>query len=133
MYRNIALHFEHEKRLKFLIAEGYHIYLTVYGMVLRIHHGHALKYQGGIGGLYIPVGKAIDKWNKGRKADLDIFGHWHQLIFAPYFVCNGSLIGYNSYALSIKAEYEKPRQAFFLISKKRGRSLMAPIFVEGGV
>jgi hypothetical protein len=37
------------------------------------------------------------------------------------------MIGYNSFALSIKADYEKPRQALFLMDKKRGRTCLWPI------
>jgi len=46
------------------------------------------------------------------------------------FVVNGSLIGYNAFALSIKAEYEPPSQAFFLIDKKRFRSVTIPILFD---
>src|SRR5208337_2538899 len=43
---------------------------------------------------------------------------FHQYVNYGNFVCNGSLIGYNAYAISIKAAYERPQQAFFLVSKK---------------
>ena len=44
---------------------------------------------------------------------------------------NGSLIGFNAYALSIKARFEPPQQAFFLIDAERKRKTGAfPIFVE---
>ena len=40
---------------------------------------------------------------------------------------NGSLIGYNAYAMSIKADYEKPSQTFFLIHPRYGKTIVAPI------
>ena len=43
---------------------------------------------------------------------------------------NGSLIGYNNYALSIAAPYEEPRQSFFLVDSHRGLSMPATIWVE---
>ena len=58
---------------------------------------------------------------------LSCSGHFHQLIHDSAFVSNGSLVGYNPYALSIKAEYEKPAQSFFLIDKKRGKTVTTPI------
>lgn len=130
MYYNLAHLFKGEKRVQFIVAEGYHSYVTVGNFVVRIHHGHAIRYAGGVGGIYIPVNKAIAQWNKGRKADLDVFGHFHQFRDGGNFICNGSLIGYNAFALSIKADFEKPRQAFFLIDHRRGKSVVAPIWVE---
>ena len=111
------------------IADGYHVYLEVDGRVVRFHHGDGLRYQGGVGGLTIPVEKAIASWNKGIPADLDVFGHWHQSQQNPKWISNASLIGHNAYAVSIKAAFEPPSQTFFLMDKKRGRTITAPIFV----
>lgn len=130
MYRHLAAYFRHEPRLQFMIPEGMHSYVQVYDQTIRFQHGHAIKYGGGVGGIYIPVNKAIAQWNKAKRADLDVFGHFHQLRDGGNFVCNGSQIGYNSYALSIKADYESPRQAFFLLDKKRGKTFTAPILYD---
>ena len=111
------------------IAEGYHQYLDIFNHTIRFHHGDAIRYEGGIGGITIPIEKAIASWNKGRKADIDIFGHWHQYIAGRHFVCNSSLIGYNAFAVAIKAPFEPPQQTFFLLDAKRGRTITAPIFV----
>jgi len=129
MYHSLAGYFRNEKRVKFLIAEGYHSYMTVFGKVLRFHHGHEVRYQGGVGGIYIPVNKAIAQWNKIRTADLDVFGHFHQLRDGGNFVCNGSLIGFNAFALRIKADFEDPKQALFLIDKNRGFTSKWPVLV----
>lgn len=130
MYNNLKKIFEKEPRVKFLIADGYHSYLDVFGTMLRFHHGHHVRYAGGVGGITIPVKKAIANWNKARWADIDVFGHFHQLFDGGNFICNGSLIGYNAYALSIKAEYERPQQAFFLIHKRLGKILTRNIIPE---
>ena len=113
-----------------VIGESYHTYLDVYGKTFRLHHGDGLKFQGGVGGLTVPVEKAIANWNKGRVADLDIFGHWHQSQQNPKWVSNGSLIGHNAYSIAIKAPYEPPQQTLFLFDGKRGRTGTWPIFVE---
>lgn len=130
MFHFLANHFRGEPRVTFVIPDGMHSYLTVYGTTLRFQHGHAMKYGGGVGGIYIPINKAIAQWNKGKRADLDCFGHFHQLRDGGNFICNGSLIGYNAFALSIKADYEQPKQALFLIDKKRGRTCTWPVLVE---
>ncbi len=114
----------------FQISDGYHLYLDVAGKTVRVHHGDGLKYQGGIGGLTIPVEKAIASWNKGITADLDVFGHWHQSQQNPKWVCNGSLIGHNAYSIAIKAPFEPPSQTYFLLDKRHGRTVTAPILLD---
>ncbi len=130
MYCSLKQRFLSEPRVKFVIAEGYHSYMDVYKTRIRFHHGHSLRFQGGVGGLTIPVNKAIAQWNKIIPVDLDIFGHWHTYMHMKNFVANGSLIGYNGFALSIKADFDDPKQAFFLIDKRLGPSIFAPIFVD---
>jgi len=130
MYALLAAHYRNEPRIKFVIDNGYHTYLEVYDQTVRFHHGHTIKYQGGIGGLFIPAYKAVGAWSKARWADLDIFGHFHQSKDGGSFLCNGSLIGYNAFALSIKADYEKPKQTLLLMDKKRGRTSVWPILLE---
>lgn len=129
MYRNIAMYFRNEKRIEFIIPKGYFSFVEVYDYTLRFHHGHNLRYGGGVGGITIPINKAISQWNKTRNVDFDCFGHFHQFLDGGYWICNGSMIGYNSYAESIKATFEKPKQTFFLLDKKRGKTIVAPIFI----
>lgn len=132
MYYNLRDILKDESRVTFQIAEGYHSYLRLFDgkYTIRFHHGHGMNYGGGIGGIYIPVQKAINQWNKGVKADLDVFGHFHTSTDANNFVSNGSLIGYNAYALRIKADYEPPKQSFFLVNKRwNAKSVHTPIFV----
>lgn len=130
MYHHLAAYFRNEKRVQFIIPQGPHSYLDVYDQTIRFHHGHMLKYSGGIGGLFIPAYKNIAKWNDGRHADLDVFGHFHQSKDGGSFLCNGSGIGYNTYALSIGASFEVPKQTLFLMDKKRGRTCTWPILVK---
>jgi hypothetical protein len=115
--------------LEWVVADSYLSFVPVYDRVIRFHHGDGLKYQGGIGGLTIPTEKAIASWNRAKVADLDVFGHWHTQQQNPKWVSNGSLIGYNAYAVSIKAGYERPQQTFFLFDRDRGRTITAPIIL----
>ena len=127
IYHQLANHFRGEKRVQFNVSEGYHSYLNVYDYTIRFHHGHALRYGGGIGGITIPVNKAIAQWDKIKRADLDVFGHFHTFLDGEKFISNGSIIGYGPFALSIKADYAPPKQAFFLIDKKRFKTVVCPI------
>lgn len=130
MYRNLANEFRSQAdRIEFQIAEGYHSFSEVYGQTIRWHHGHAIKYNGGVGGIHIPANKAVAQWNRVRTASLDVFGHFHQSNAGSRFISNGSLIGWNSFAEFIKADYEVPQQQMFVIDKKHGRTCHWPIYV----
>lgn len=126
MYNHLRNSLESEQ-VSFTISPGYHTYTNVLGHVIRSHHGDNIRYGGGVGGITIPVVKAIAQWDKGIRADLDVFGHYHQFLCHRKFVANGSMIGFNDFALSIKADPEPPQQAYFLIDKKRGRTITSPI------
>lgn len=129
MYHNLKLHFANDKRVEFLISDGYHSYVEVYGRTIRSQHGHQVKFGGGIGGLAIPLMKATQAWNKGKSADLDIVAHFHQQRDFGYILTNGSLCGYDSFSLSIKADYEEPKQTFALLHKKHFKTVVAPIWL----
>lgn len=130
MYHSLALYFKGNPRVKFIIQKSYHTFLQVYDLTVRIHHGHNVRYQGGVGGLSIPLNKAISQWNKSRWADIDLLGHWHQFRDFGNAIVNGSLIGFSPYAVAIKADFEPPRQAFFLLDSKRGKTITAPILLD---
>lgn len=130
LYIFLAKYFKGYKNIKFKLPSGYFTYLQVYDYVCRFHHGDNVRYQGGVGGVHIPLNKAIAQWNRAKTADLDVLGHWHTLKSDVRYVINGSLIGYAPYSIKIKADYEPPKQAFFLIHPKYGKTIEAPIFVE---
>jgi hypothetical protein len=114
------------------VGAGYLNLVNLDGFMLRAHHGHALKFGGGIGGLTIPANKAIGNWNQAQKADLDIFGHWHTFSWLPYrFVANGSLIGHNAFADRIRAEFQPPSQSLIIVDHNHSRvTKVLPIFLH---
>lgn len=133
MYLMLQDYFSDEKRVKFIVQPGYHSYVRFFegAFETRFHHGHQMNYQGGVGGITIPVNKAIAQWNKARSVNLDVFGHFHTKFDGGNFIANGSMIGYNSYGVSIKASFEKPCQQFFLVNRERGeKTMVAPVYLE---
>lgn len=118
-----------DSKVRFQIADGYHLILEVHKRKIRFHHGDGIKYQGGVGGLGIPTRKAIAQWNKANPVDLDIFGNWHGFEDGGNYVRNGSLIGYGAYSVRVKADYEPPIQAFLVTDMKFGLRQSTRIFV----
>lgn len=124
---------ESRRNVRWEIAEGYLGYLDLDGFVVRYHHGHSIgRYQGGIGGITIPANKAVAAWNRSQRADLDIFGHWHQFGWLRgRYVSNGSLIGMNAFSLRIRAEAEAPSQSLVIVDHGRREATKAvPVFCD---
>lgn len=131
-YQHLARLFRTDKRVTFTCEPSYHTYQDVCGHAVRFHHGDNVKYNGGVGGISISVNKAVAQWNKTKRADYDIFGHFHQSGFGPQYrwICCNCLVGYNAYAISIKAEYSPPAQTFLVFAPEHGLVMDLPIFVE---
>lgn len=129
IYDNLQVTFD-IPRVKFVPPNGSTSMVEVYGLKVYFAHGHhGLNYQGGIGGLYIPVRKYLSrKFSKVNNFYLLCIGHWHQYIQDTQFICNGSMIGYDQYADSRGLEPDIPKQTFFLIDRKRKcRTVTTPI------
>lgn len=127
LYHHLQRHFRHEKRITFRISPSYLSYMQIYDKTIAFHHGHNVKYGGGIGGITVSMNKAIAGWNRSRPADIYCAGHFHQVFDGGNFVQNGSMIGYNAFALAIKAPYEEPAQVIFAIHSKYGKYLSRTI------
>jgi len=130
LYCLLARHFAAEPRVQFSIADGTLHYMELYGRTIRLTHGEAIRYQGGVGGLTIPARKAIAEWDRGRRADLTVFGHWHTSLLDKQFLSNGSALGYSPYSVRIKAPFELPQQAFVVFDAKRWISAFRPIYLR---
>ena len=124
---------ETRKNITWQIGEGHLNYLDLDGFRIRFCHGHAVRYQGGIGGIHVPLNKAIAAWDATERADLTCLGHWHQFSWgrSGRYVSNGSVIGHSAYAVRIKASYEPPCQAAIVIDHGRREVTKAyPLFCD---
>lgn len=130
IYKHLEKYFANEDRIEVILEPNYFTYVKVYDMMIRMSHGHNVKFGGGIGGLEVPLKKAVYRSNEQIKADLDCIGHFHQFLSLQNVIVNGCVNGFDDYCIRIGARPEKPRQAFALIDKKLGRTVTAPIFLE---
>lgn len=125
MYYNLrARHPE----FNWVIEEGLLTYIKVYNYTVRLMHGDTISY-GGVNGPYTYLNRRISEWDEAIKADLTLLGHLHRYIIGDgrKFVINGSMCGYNEYAIALGARFQPPMQAFFLLDKRRGMSVNIPI------
>jgi hypothetical protein len=130
MYHHLLAKLKDEKRVCFEVTASPHQYVRTYDQVIHFHHGDSLKYQGGVGGIAIPLLKAVPQWDRTVEADVHCIGHFHQLRDFGRAVVNGSLIGFNGYAQEIRAEFEPPQQALFYMDSKRGKVMNTKLWVE---
>lgn len=130
LYKRIEEYFENDEMVKVIITDAYFTYVTVYGKTLAFSHGHSARFNGGVGGLTIPINKAIAQWDKMKKADYYFMGHFHTFCVGANFIVNGSVIGYNPYAISIKAGFERPTQTFCLLNKERDLEVIRKIILR---
>lgn len=129
IYYHLKKHFEGNKRFELIMPDGQERLVEIYGLNFLFCHGHAgFRYSGGVGGLYVPLRRAImTRYNK-QQIDTICMGHWHTYIQDSLFIVNGSMIGYSNFANFIKVAPEDPTQTFFLVDKRfRRRTVTVPI------
>jgi len=115
--------------VEFIISESEFIYLDLFGYINKFSHGDHFRYQGGIGGLEVPLKKWILRENAVIKTDMSWIAHWHQYIVLNKVRVNGSLIGYNAFARAFGFEPEPPKMQFQLLDKRRGFTMNNPIIL----
>lgn len=121
---------QNDKVVRFVLPQGDMTYITIYDRVIRVMHGDNINYAGGIGGIHIPLRKAIDSWNTQVRADYNYLGHWHTDLTGEDYRISGSLIGFNEYSIRIKARFQRPSQAFELQHPHYGATARFPIILE---
>lgn len=130
LYVQLAKHYADDKRVAIGVPSGLVTYTEVFGYTLRWEHGDSFRSQGGIGGLTIPFNKLLARRDQDRPADMTHIGHWHQFTPSMRSIVNGSLKGYDPYALSMGLPFERAAQAFYLLDRDNGPHSFAPIWVQ---
>lgn len=125
LYYNLA---QQHPDLQWVIEESLLTYLPVYDRTIRIMHGDRISF-GGVNGFYTYLHRRIYEWDTSVRADYTILCHLHTYTPGRRYLVNGSLVGYNAFAISLGARYEPPTQSFMLFDKKRGPTVHMPILV----
>ncbi len=130
MYQTLALRMADDPRFEFQIAEGVFNYVKAFDTNLCFLHGDIYRYQGGVGGITIPLRKGFNEVKK-RPIPMDhmITGHFHTRQDIGEIVVNGSMIGVNPYSLSLNCSPEPRQQSWFLVDSEHGKCLSAPVWL----
>jgi hypothetical protein len=107
--------------------------IQIYGHGHLLTHGDQVSGGGGIGGIYPPIMRMRAKKHARYMATNKSFqtlwlGHWHQYISTPSMVVNGSMKGFDEYALLMGFGHEQPQQALAIVTPDRNMTIQAPVF-----
>lgn len=95
-------------------------------------HGFQIKSSGSgtVCGIYPALNRLCMKWDKIFHQDKIYLGHFHSCVSIPNAMVNGSVIGYNSFALSNGFGYERPAQQYEVYDTKIGLLLTRQIYCD---
>ena len=142
LYNMLEKHFTANKddRVQFLIPTGFDAYYKIYDTSYLLTHGDRLGVRGGTGivGMLGPIARGVQKvrseyTNFGKSIDYVIMGHYHQYISIKGAIVNGSLKGYDEYAMSNRFAFEIPKQALWFTHPQYGITFQVPVVAEQGV
>lgn len=136
LYRMIAKEFDKVSGVVFHISQSTQTVFPVYNTVYGLHHG--MDFRGGHGdaGAVVPMIRGNRRKREfqagiGQPYDVLLMGHFHQLMRLPGVIANGSMVGYNEYAIRGSFPFERPQQACWLTDPIRGaQQPFFPIFCE---
>lgn len=130
LYKTLERDFQDSNNVTFIVSEAPYIIQPIFGVKVRFHHGHAARFNGGIGGLAVPVIRKTQQMNTIEHADLDVIGHFHSAQVFSNVIVNGSLVGSNGFSMSLGLPHDIPKQTYFEIDSKYGRTVVAPICID---
>lgn len=131
LFLMLAREWAHEPRVQWHVTRAEHLYAELYGEWTRWLHGDEVKYDRGIGGVFVPVNRALHRLDSVRPVRSTFMGHFHTYAALEHCTLNGSLVGYNPFAMKMTLPYEPPRQGFLLWDSRRGPCMRTPIWVDG--
>ena len=95
-------------------------------------HGFQIRSTGSgtVCGIYPALNRLCMKWDKIFHQDKIYLGHFHSCVSIPNAMVNGSIIGYNSFALTNGFGYERPAQQYEVYDTKIGLLLTRQIYCD---
>lgn len=135
MYNNIKSIFDSMgyKNIEFIIPESELALLEMQdGNRFIFIHGYQIK-SGGTGtvcGIYPSLQRLAMKWDRVFHQTKIYLGHFHSCVSIPTATVNGSIIGYNAFALSNGFSCEEPAQMYELYGDNKDLLLTRKIYCK---
>lgn len=134
MYKNIEQQCKNDSLpIEFCIPESeVAVVNTPDGQKFIFAHGFQIRGGGNatVCGIYPSLNRLALKWGKVFGQDKIYIGHFHQCVSIPNAVVNGSIIGYNTFALSNGFSFEEPCQYYEVYDSNIGQLLSRKIYCK---
>lgn len=129
----VERHFRGDKRVTFNIPDSADATFELYGYRHLVTHGDQAKGGGGIGGIWPTVmrlrARKLQRYaDTGQPFRTIWMGHWHQYISTPEMVVNGSMKGYDEYAMMNSFQFQVPQQALAVVTPEHNITWQCPVF-----
>lgn len=129
----IERHFAGRKNMTFNVPDSADAVVDIYGYRHLLTHGDQAKGGGGIGGIWPTVmrlrARKLQRYaDTGRPFKTIWMGHWHQYISTPELVVNGSMKGYDEYAMMNSFQFQVPQQALAIVTPQHNITWQCPVF-----
>lgn len=129
----VERHFSKDKRVSFTVPESADALIHIYEHGHLVTHGDQVSGGGGIGGIYPPIMRMRARKHQrymatGKSFQTLWLGHWHQYLSTPSMIVNGSMKGFDEYALLMGFGFEQPQQALAIVTPEKNITFQAPVF-----
>ncbi|MDE2104019.1 MAG: hypothetical protein KGL39_42675 [Patescibacteria group bacterium] len=135
LYAMLARRFANEPRVKFYIAAGSDASYSIFNVRYLLTHGDQFRAGDSIIGPIGPIFRGNQKKLArntaiGKPYDVMLNGHWHKYIHTAQNITNGSMKGYDEYAMSENYGFEPPQQALWVTHPRYGITFRMPVLCE---
>lgn len=135
LYRQLAKLLVADSRITWNIPESPDADIDIYGSRLRFTHGDRFRGGSGISGILTPLMLGMHREQQRRAAvgkpfDHMVVCHFHQRMYGPGLMVNGSLKGYCEFAGGHGFRYERPQQILAIFTPEQGLSFPLSIFAD---
>lgn len=112
-----------ELGIEFVIPRSEICKVSVFGKNYVFAHGHQIKGSGTgtVAGIYPALQRLAMKWKPVFNQDKLFIGHFHSCTSIPNATVNGSIIGYNAFAMNNGMIKEEPAQMYEVYDSDNGR------------
>ncbi len=123
--RLFSLDHKYKDKVIFNISKAADLRYPIYDTYFVNTHGDQFKGGSGIAGALSPLMIGYHRKLKraittGQPFQYMNVGHWHQLMYFKGIIANGAGKGYDEYCFTQNFEYEKARQALFMVQPGHG-------------
>ena len=135
VYAQLQHTFRKDKRVTIIAPSSSDILYQVHSHRFLLTHGDQFRGGDGLIGHIGPVKRGQRKKLSrnseiGMEFDTMIHGHFHTYSPGDRIIGNGSLVGYNEYSAQNNFEFERPRQALWIVNPEHGITYHLPVYVD---